>query len=59
MTWLNDWTIIVTFSKILGLLEKQIKIKMFMFSNSFVFWEQILRSENQILRKYHFKFAEN
>ena len=36
------------FSENLGLMEKKFEIKMFLFSNSFVFWEEyeILRSEN-------------
>ena len=32
---------------------------MFVFSNSFEFWEEISRSKNEIPWKYYFKFAEN
>lgn len=45
------------FSKILGLTEVKFELKIFAFSNLFVFPEEVLRSENVIPQKY-FKFRK-
>ena len=37
----------------LGLMELKFEIQVFAFSNSLIFWEEILRGENKILQHNH------
>ena len=47
------------FSEILGFMELIFEVKIFAFSNSFIFWEDILRRENNLLLQYHVAFVQN
>ena len=47
----------MTFPEILGLMELLFEIEIFAFSNSFIFWEEILRSENDIPLQHNVTLA--
>ena len=65
MTWcltsklnIGHCDLYVTFSEIWGLIEILFEIQIFAFSNSFIFWEEILRSENDIPLQHNVTLAQ-